>query len=117
MPRAQISIKLEQETLKRVDEAAEILDYTRTGFIERAVNLSLNNLDTMVDEMEQESPITAVILDAITTNPKIALALSKVFARGMTPEQIETTTRNLPKMRTEANRRKTAKKPARKGAK
>ncbi len=73
MPRAQISIKLDQAALQRVDEAAKLLECTRTTFIERACERALNKLDASIEEMERESPITAAVLDAIGSNKKVMM--------------------------------------------
>ncbi len=115
MRRAQISIKLDQGTLRRVDEAAELLECTRTAFIERACERALNNLDATVEELERESPITAAVLDAIASNKKVMVALSKVIAQEMTEEQVAESVELLPRLRAEANRRQSVQKRRRKG--
>lgn len=110
MARTQISIKLEADTLRRVDEAAELLGETRTGFIERAVNRALENLEGVIEEMERDSPVTAAILDALASNRKLATAIVRLVEKELSREELEQGLDNYPKLRAEAKRRKGAKK-------
>ncbi len=110
MPRSQISIKLDEDTLRRVDEAVEILGETRTAYIERAVLYALDNLDSMIEEMERESPLTAAILDNITGNKKLLRTVARLLASEMPPEKVDDRSDELKKIRAEADRRKAAKK-------
>ena len=110
MARSQISIKLDVTTLERVDEAATVLGYTRTAFIERAVNRALENLDGVLEEMEADSPLTAAILDALASKKRLALAVTRAVAKHVPVEQLATGLEAYPKLREEAARRKAARK-------
>ncbi len=110
MPRVQISIKLDEDVLRRVDEAAEVLEYTRTKFIERAVKRALDNLDSIFEEMEEDSHLTAMALDFLASKKSFMKGVGRLMASEMTPEQLEEGLDSYPKLRAEADRRKAAKK-------
>lgn len=103
-------MKLDEDMLVRVDEAAEWLGMSRSAFMERSLRRTVDNLEAVVEEMSADSDFTAGILDAIVSNQKLAMAITKVVAREMPPELIKSGLDQYPKLRAEAKRRKTAKK-------
>ena len=110
MPKNPVSMKIDSDLLKQVDEAAAWLGMNRSAFIERSLIRTVDNLDAVVEEMSADSPLTAAVLDALASNQKLAMAITKVVAREMSPEQFKSGLDQYPKLRAEAKRRKTAKK-------
>ncbi len=110
MPKIQISMKLDADMLVRVDEAAKWLGMSRSAFMQRSLQRTVDNLDAVVEEMSADSPVTAAILDALTSNKKLAIAITKAVASEVPREQIEAGLERYPKLRAEAKRRKAAKK-------
>lgn len=117
MARIQISIKLDEDLLRRVDEAAEYLKMTRTALIEHAVDRRLKELDGLLDDMASEGSISAKIFDRLSSNETLLHAISRVVASHLDKEDIKAMVERGPVLREEANRRKESKRAAKRGGK
>jgi predicted transcriptional regulator len=117
MARTQISIKLDSTTLERVDEAAAYLGMTRTALIEHAVERRLKELDSVVEDMAEQGELTAAVFDRLTTSPKLTRAVAAVVAKQFTEDDLQAMFDRTPKLREEAQRRRSAKQGGKKKGK
>ena len=84
MPRTQISIKLDEDLLTRVDQLAEAAGTNRTAVIEQAIK---NDLPQQEDyQRSLENPIVRAIHKQITT-PRMLQAIAKIVNEDMTEEE------------------------------
>lgn len=113
-PRIQISIKLDESTLQRVDEVAKLFGMTRTAFIERACLKTLEDQEALLEEMEGESAVTAAVMDAAMNNKMFRRAVMKLAASHISDEEIEARHGSFKMLRNEARRRKASKKAEKK---
>lgn len=107
MARTQISIKLDDDTLQRVDEMAEILGVTRTRFIERACEKTLMDQESLLSDMEGEGRIESAIVDAIMGNEKLRRGMAQLLKLHLSEEELAGRAENLAKLREASNKRKT----------
>ena len=111
MARAQISIKLDEELLARVDQLAEDASVTRTAVIEQAIANDLPEQEAFYRSLE--NPVIRAIHKKITT-PGMLRVLAAIVNDDLTDEEIERITERAPKQREAAVRRKSQKKASRK---
>lgn len=114
MPKDQISIKLDGETLARADKASAVLGWSRSALIERAIERYLQNLDSMVDEMSHENTVTAAVMDRIVSDPGLLRAVAKGIGADLDPKTVSLNAELQPRLRAEADRRKTDRKKSKK---
>lgn len=112
MPKEQISIKLDGDLLARADEAARAMGWSRSAFIERAIERSLDNFDALVEEMSRENPLTVAIMDRIVSDPKILKAVAGALGAQMDTKTADLNAQVQPLLRAEAERRKSVRKQA-----
>jgi predicted transcriptional regulator len=114
MARTQISIKLDPDTLQALDEAAELMKLSRTAFIEEAVKRRLGEIDSVIDDMSRQGGAEAKLYDAITTQPTLMKALSRVLATHLSSDDIDGMIDRTPALRSKAQERRSVRKTQRK---
>jgi len=106
MPKEQISIKLDSDTLVSADKAAETLGLSRSALIERAIERYLANFDSMVEEMSHDNIVTAAVMDRIAGDAKLLSVISKAMGKHLDDATIKFNVDLQPRLRAEADRRK-----------
>ena len=102
MARTQISIKLDEDLLARVDRLAEAAGTNRTAVIEQAVK---NDLPRQEDfQRSLENPILRAIHKRITT-PAMLRAIAKLANEEMSEEVLAELLEKAPRQREAAERR------------
>lgn len=107
MTRTQISIKLDEDLLARVDQLAEDAGVTRTSVIEQAVSNDLPEQEAFYKSLE--NPIIRAIHKKITT-PAMLRAFAAVVNDELTDEEIAKITERAPRQRESGKQRRARKK-------
>jgi len=102
MPRTQISIKLDQDLLTRVDELAEAVGSNRTAVIEQAVKNDLPEQEAFYKSLENPAIRT---LHKQLSNPRVLRAIAKIADLGITDDDIEAIAEKGPRQRAAAKSR------------
>lgn len=106
MPRVQISIKLDEDLLARVDRLAEDTGYTRTAIIEQAVKADLPEREAF--QRSLENPILRAIHKRITT-PSVLRAIAAIADEDMTDDDLADILEHAPTRRESGKRRQVEK--------
>lgn len=107
MSRTQISIKLDTELLKRIDQLATDVGVTRTAVIEKAVLNDLPEQESFHKSLE--NPLIRGIHEKVTT-PAVLRLLANMTMQDMSDEEINELVEKGPRQRDAARRRAAAKK-------
>jgi metal-responsive CopG/Arc/MetJ family transcriptional regulator len=110
MPRIQISIKLDEDLLARVDRVAEETGYSRTAIIEQAVKADLPEREAF--QRSLENPVLRVIHKRLTT-PAVMRAIAVLANEEMTDEDIADILEHAPTRRESGKRRQEEKRTKR----
>jgi predicted DNA-binding protein len=113
MPRIQISIKLDEDVLARLDRLAEDTGYSRTAIIEQAVKADLPEREAF--QRSLENPILRTIHKRVTT-PSVLRAIAALANEDMTDEDLADILQHAPKRR-ESGKRRQEDKQAKKSSK
>jgi metal-responsive CopG/Arc/MetJ family transcriptional regulator len=111
MPRTQISIKLDTDLLKRIDQFASEVGVTRTAVIEKALKNDLPEQEAYYESLE--NPIVRGIHQKLTS-PTVLRALAKIAQQDMTDEEIREIVDKGPRQREAAKKRAATKKQGKK---
>ncbi len=106
MPRTQISIKLDEDLLARVDRLAEDTGLTRTAIIEQAVKTDLPEQEAF--QRTLENPVIRALHKRITT-PGMLRAIAAITQDDLTDEDIAGIIERAPKRRESGKRRQDVK--------
>lgn len=109
MPRTQISIKLDDDLLARVDRLAEDTGLTRTAIIEQAVKTDLPEQEAF--QRSLENPILRAIHKRITT-PGMLRAIAAIAQDDLTDEDIAGIIERAPIRRASGERKQADRKAA-----
>jgi len=110
MPRAQISIKLDEDLLTRVDKLAKVIGTNRTAIIERAIKNDLPEQEAF--ERSMANPAVRAIHKQIT-RPGILQAIAKLVDHDLSAEQIDEIIEKAPRQRERGKHRQTEQKTKR----
>lgn len=103
MPRTQISIKLEDDLLERIDRLAAAVGSTRTAVIEKAVQNDLPQQEAFHKSLE--NPVVRAIHERITS-PGVLRLLARLADESMTDDEINAIIDRAPAQREAAKQRK-----------
>ncbi|CAK9047072.1 Uncharacterized protein (Fragment), partial [Durusdinium trenchii] len=107
MARAQVSIKMEQETLERLDAIAGEFEMTRTAFIEKAVEEALEDKERWLAEVRKAGPVERAVQDLILARPEIFVAIAKLIGDEL-PADIKDSAGKMRRIKDKASRYYTA---------
>lgn len=107
MPRTQISIKLDEALLVRVDQLAEAAGTNRTAVIEQAVKNDLPEQEAF--QRSLENPAVRAIHEQIT-RPAVLQLLARLANERMSDEELAEVLQKAPRQREAAERRVVARK-------
>lgn len=107
MSRTQISIKLDDDLLKRVDQLAESTGTNRTAVIEMAIKNDLPEQEAFQESME--NPVIRAIHKQLTT-PAMLQIIAKMASKDVSQEEIEEVLDKAPRQREAGKLRQVEKK-------
>ena len=102
MPRTQISIKLDQDLLARVDQLAEAAGTNRTAVIEQAIKNDLPEQEAF--QRSLENPAIRAIHKQIT-RPGMLQLIAKLANEQLSEEELSQLVEKAPRQREAAERR------------
>ena len=102
MPRIQISIKLDEDLLARVDQLAEATGTNRTAVIEQAVKNDLPEQEAFQQSLENP---TIRALHKQITRPALLRAIAMLANERMTDEDLAEVVERAPRQRAAVERR------------
>lgn len=102
MPRTQISIKLDNDLLARIDRLAEDTGSTRTAIIEQAAKADLPEREAF--QRTLENPVLRALHKRITT-PGMLRAIAAIAQEDLSDEDIAGIIERAPKRRESGKRR------------
>lgn len=114
MSRTQISIKLDTDLLKKIDQFAEDVGVTRTSLIEQCIKNELPRQEENYRLLE--NPLVRSMHEKLTS-PTILRAIAKIAQADMSDDEIEEIISKGPRQREAAKKRATTKKQAKESAK
>lgn len=103
MARTQISIKLDEDLLARIDQLAAEVGTTRTAVIEKAVENDLPQQEAFHKSLE--NPVVRAIHERITS-PGVLRLLARLADEPMTDDEINALVERAPAQRAAAKQRK-----------
>ena len=104
MPRTQISIKLDEDLLGRIDQLAVDEGNTRTGVIERALRDAIPQQEWFNRTLE--NPLVRTLHKQLTSSPAVLKLLAMIVQEDMSEEDIQRlSTETGPRMRESAKAR------------
>lgn len=112
MARTQISIKLNDELLARIDRFAEDSGVTRTAIIEKALENDLPEQEAFARSLE--NPVIRAVHERITS-PRVLRLLATLASADVSDAELERIIERAPEQREAAKRRVAKKKPRGRG--